>query len=182
MSGVDTTAPPSKHIPPAGGLSLNMKVFTMPKGILRLIELVLTLIAFSTTSSVSGFSNSSQFSFVVAANVIAWVYVLFLCVCYIFRDKVDDVCFWLPIAELVLDGLMTLLLLIAGAVGIDYGNKSQCVTVNVCNAPFDFSDANPIKAGCAFSILAFAAFAVSVFFDYKEHRALEKHGAGSTTV
>ncbi len=50
-----------------------------------------------------------------------------------------------------------------------------------CYKIFDSDSTKPMQAGVAFSILAFVCFIVSVFLDYKEHRALEKR-SGEATV
>lgn len=64
----------------------------------------------------------SDFKFMVAAGVLAWLYVMFLMIVYIFRARIEQWCTFLPPIELVLDGVFVVFCLAAGASSADRCN------------------------------------------------------------
>lgn len=147
--------------------------FGTPRGILRLVEIVFAIIAFATMADENGFSAFSQFSYLVAANVIAFVWAFFIVLVYIFQDKVDNACLYTPIVELVTDGIVTLLVFAAG-----------CAAATKCNDKIDLGpfggsttickESGHVTASVVFTFFTFLLFAVSTFLSYRSNVAEEK--------
>jgi len=87
----------------SGGSGNNLDVFKKPKGIMRIVELLLSLIAFAALANVytgntlsnNNTSFSNDFNFQLAANILAFCFAFFFIICYIFRDRVEMVIFFL---------------------------------------------------------------------------------------
>jgi hypothetical protein len=65
-------------------------------------------------SDVTGYDKFDQFKFEVACGVLVFIYTLVLMAVYTFRPSVERMCLYLPVIELVLDGVFCVLLLAAG--------------------------------------------------------------------
>jgi hypothetical protein len=144
---------------------VSFNVLGTPRGILRLVEILFAIIAFATMADQTGFDSVSEFQFVVAANVLAFIFAFILLLVYIFQDKVDLMCLYTPIIELVGDGILTLLLFIAGIASAVKCSKSVATGPNsdttICKTY------NLVAASVAFTFLTFALFAISTYFSYR---------------
>lgn len=162
--------------------SNNLRIFTKPKGILRVVEIVTSIIAFgamaSETGSVNGFLPSngyqgySEWQFLVAANVLAFVFAFVFCICYVFRQRIDLLCFFFPIFEWTMDAILCLLVFLASVMGAHRCDNLQFGTK--CG-DMPTSDKNNVIASIVFSFFTFAILLALNVFDYFEHRDGEKN-------
>lgn len=87
-----------------------------PKGMLRIIQWVFSLIAFSTMAAVGSHLTGSA-AYVLACNVMVWVFSIVLIMAYICRDRVDLAFPMMPAAELLYDGVFLVMVLAAACAG-----------------------------------------------------------------
>jgi len=85
------------------------------KGIMRLLAVVFSLISFSTMAAAHRSRNYNSFEFVVGICAATFVYSICMLLCYYKRMAVDLRFPFLPIFELVVDGIFAVVLLAAGA-------------------------------------------------------------------
>jgi hypothetical protein len=164
----------------------NLRYFIKPKGILRVVEMVTAIIAFGTMASESGsgsglasnngYMNYSEFSFLVAANAIAFSFAFIFCVCYIFRQRLDLLCFFFPIFEWTMDAIVCLLVFLGSVMGAvkcnnlsdGFGNNYKCSDIG------STSDKNNLISSIVFSFFTFFILLAINVLDYFEHRDGEK--------
>jgi len=145
-----------------------------PKGILRLIEFLFSMIIFGTMADVSGYDSFSQFQFSVAVGAMLFIYTFCLILCYIGRKTVERYCLYMPPIELTMDGIFTILLLAAGA-----AVAAKCNEDNYLGSGKSICDVAPtktknnIQASAAFNFLAMFCMMASTFLSYKENAAEE---------
>ena len=150
-----------------------------PRGVLRLIGLLFSIIAFATMADVTGFGQESSFGYLVAANVLAFIWCFVIILIYIFQSEVDLICLYTPIIELVGDGLLVLLLIIAGCAAAVKCTESQ-PTQNGGTSTFCSYYPN-IAASVAFTFLNFAVFIIASWFSYKLNVEEERKPEPGTT-
>ena len=158
--GQSVAPPPQPDVIPSG-----MAAVLAPKGILRIVIWFFSLLAFAIMSSFPYYESAGPFKFVIAANVLAWVYSLVLIFLYLFRKKVDTVCIELPVVEFVLDAILMVLTLIAGITAAAQCGKTYYKAA--CDAE------TTSKGGIAFSFLTSFLFMAAVFLSWKENKKLE---------
>lgn len=139
-----------------------------PKGALRIVEFILSIVMFATMADVENFDVRSEFKYMVACGVIVWLYVTIMMILYICRKTVDRYCLYMPIIELVFDGIFCVMLLAAGAASASECNADQGFGSTICkDAPTKVKD--NIKASIVFAFFTLIAFIASTFFSYKEN-------------
>jgi hypothetical protein len=87
---------------------------SLSQGVLRIIELLFSVVIFATMASVGGFGNFSSYALEVAVGALIFIYVFVLIITYFLHAYVQGACTYQPIIELVFDGIFIILLLAAG--------------------------------------------------------------------
>lgn len=113
----------------------------------------------------------------VAAGVLCWIYVFVLTAVYIFRARIEHWCTFLPVIEIMLDGVAVIFCLAAGAAvadrcgrkvaafdGTAYEGQTWCK-----NDGLSTSTKNNFNASIVFAFFSMAAFAVSFFFSWRDN-------------
>jgi len=146
------------------------RVCTSPDGILRLLEWLLTVISFGAMSDQTGYSNFSEFQFLVAAGVLAWLWTMVMLTFYIFDMHATKPV--LNLVEFVGDLLWAFFEFVAGIAAAARCNKTV-FTDPVTGTTYHTCDheADKAKAGTAFAFLACFALMGSAFFSYKKWRS-----------
>jgi len=89
-----------------------------PKGLLRIGQLFLSLIAFATMAAVplKSYMNGTP-AYVLACNVLVFIFSIFLITAYLCRSRVDLAFPMMPAAELLYDGVFLVMVLAAACAG-----------------------------------------------------------------
>lgn len=124
-----------------------------------------------------GWDEYANFKFLVAVGVLSFLYTLVLVVTYICRPTVDKICTYQPVIELVLDFILVVLCLAAGAAAateaakkFDIGNGDRKSLLDVLSS----GDKSNLQASIVFTFFNMILFAISAFFSWKENAAEER--------
>ena len=128
-------------------------------------------------ASVDHFDTYSDFKFMVAAGVLGWLYVMTLMVVYVFRARIEQSCTYLPPIELVLDGVLVVFCLAAGASCADRCNHrlheldgTAWDGETVCNNAFiSKTTKNDVNASIVFAFFSMIAFMVSFYYSWRDN-------------
>jgi len=150
-------------------LASAQRVFLSPAGVLRLLELLFSIVAFGTMSDQSGYSDESSFGFLVFVGVVSFLYIIFILV----ADLIDlhSRFSWLYLVEFGLDVLFALFAISAG-IAVAY-HCNQEITDPVHNTEFTLCSIDRYKksrASAAFSFLLGISMAISTYYSYKRYR------------
>jgi hypothetical protein len=144
------------------------RVVTSPDGILRLLEWLLTVISFACMADLKGYSTYSEFEFLVAAGVLAWLWTMVMLTCYIFDFHSTKPV--LNLVEFVGDLLWAFFEFVAGVASAARCNKTfEIPILNISQKTCEGVD-KP-KAAAAFAFLACFALLGSAFFSFKKWRS-----------
>lgn len=142
-----------------------------PKGVTRLIIFFCSLLGFSIMASFSFYEAAGPWKFVVAANVIAWLYSMAMIGAYFFRKRVDACFPDLPIVEFGMDGILLLLTFVAAvtaAAKCNGGDEYEAACTND----------KASHAGIAFTFLNAFAFVAAIALSWIENKKLEAQQSG----
>jgi len=149
---------------------------------LRLSNFLFALIAFATiaanlnmSDSISvGNADTTAQNFQVAANVISFAFALFILVCYLARDKVEDVIFFFPILEWVLDAIALILVFLSSVM-----SANRCAADQISDEPAS-TQKNNVLASVVFGFFNFFVLFLLNLVDYQEHKEGEQADKAAT--
>lgn len=150
-----------------------------PRGILRMVEWLFSIVSFACMANVGdGWDTFSDFKFLVAVGVLAFLYTMVVMITYICRPSVDKCCTYQPPIELALDGILCVLLLAAGAAAATAENKKRYDYPDGSTKSYldlvDGSHKSNLQASIVFTFFNLVLFIVSAFFSYRENAAEER--------
>jgi hypothetical protein len=151
-------------------LKSGVAAFKTPKGILRIIVFFTSLIAFACMANAPFYDWHSSFEFLLAANVLTWLYTLFIIIAYVFRRQIETKCGYMPMVELVCDGIFFVFTFIAACTS---AAKCDGVYSSLC------SHYGEAPAAIAFSFLTSFALIGLMVLSWLENRKLERSSASA---
>jgi hypothetical protein len=169
-----------------GGVGVSdTSVFKTPRGVLRIIQFIFSIVALACTAGVSGFGSTSWFAMMVGSGCLTMIYSCAIIILY-FAMKTNNGHFYNLPLEMSGDIISALLSGTAGVGNVIYGLTSTVpgYGLNYNNGStypssyyystkiFDFASTDPVKASCAFAFALFFAFCSSVYltFSYSKLR------------
>lgn len=161
-NSADVVQPPREGNLGDDFIKTGKKAFRTPKGMLRLVTFLLSLISFACGAAFP--HSAGAFNFLIAANVLAWLYTIGMIFAYGFRKKLETMCGVMPMVEFAGDGILALFTFIAAATSASLCNNdwsSECNKEGV------------IGGAIAFSFLTAFAFIALMVLSYMENRRLE---------
>eukprot|EP01137_Pigoraptor_chileana_P000216 Opistho-2@36014 len=149
---------------------VNAQILATPRGIVKIVEVLFTIITFGTVADSSCLSYDFPFSsafassfidrsnFIVAAGVIGFIFALITLVIYVFAlDRMPAI---FNKIEMVFSILWAFILLLAAAL---WAAKLSDVSSSIC-------EVSKMRAGAAFGFLSMFTFIASAALIYKSDR------------
>jgi len=143
-------------------------IMTSPWAIIRAVEFVFTLLSFALMAGAKRFDQVPTFCFLVALNVIAFTYIIFITLLHCLTSSAASIWNYLPTFELFADTVFSTSAFVVGILA-----AADCDTSSNGTSLCSFlGDKGLLEAGIIFQWFVWPFFTYSAWESYQRHKQL----------